>query len=250
MIPIDANSIKKLHDALTFYHLLIEMTIVSIHQPCYLPWPIFFDKILNCDIFVLQDDVQYGKNRWHNRNVLRTKEDKIHLTIPTTAKLGTKINEVKIDNNQKWKQKHQRTIEINYSRHPYFDQYWKELEKIYERDYELLIDINLEIIQFFVNKLNIKRKLVLSSEFGINKCGSDKILELCKMLDADTYFSGRFGKEFLKPKDFQDDDIDVVFQKFRVFNYNQVYEPFIENLSTLDMLFNCGNKSIEILKNR
>lgn len=224
------------------------MTTVSIHAPSYLPWPIFFDKVTNCDIFVFLDDIQYKKNEYQNRNRLRTKEDPIHITIPVKSSITDKINEVRIDNSKNWKEKHKKTIEINYKKYPYFNSYWDDLEKIYEKNYDLLIDINLETINFLLKKLKINTKTIFSSELGIRKKGSDRLLEICKSLNAKTYFSGRYGTNFIKEKDFTDNKIQIKFQEYNLCKYQQKYKPFIPDLSTLDVLFNNGEQSKKIIK--
>ena len=226
----------------------IKLVTVSIHQPSYLPWPLFFDKFLNCDVFVFLDDVQYEKNGWQNRNLIRTKERPIHLTIPVHSSTKTNLNKIKIDNSKNWKEKHIKSFLINYSNYPFFKLYWNELKKIYEKDYDLLYDINIKIIQFILKKINIKTKSITSSELNIHKQGSDKILEICKILNAEIYFSGRFGINYLKKEEFVKNNIEIKFQKSHLFKYPQKYNPFIENLSTIDLLFNMGPKALSTFK--
>ena len=88
---------------------------VAIHQPQYLPWLGFFDKMDQADVFVLLDDVQYKKNEWQNRNKIRTSETWQWLTVPIIGKFGQMIKDVKINDLEPWRAKHIKAIEYNYS---------------------------------------------------------------------------------------------------------------------------------------
>ena len=84
--------------------------IVTIHQPNFIPWLGFFNKVINCDIFVILDDVEFSKDSFINRNKIRTSEGWMWLTIPVKMKLGEKINEVIVDNSKRWYEKHKKSI--------------------------------------------------------------------------------------------------------------------------------------------
>ena len=106
------------------------MTIISIHQPVYLPWLGFFKKILYSDVFVFLDDVQYVKRQWHNRNQIRTKDGAHFLSVPIEKNSGKKLNEVKISYDTDWNITHKKTIKYNYIKSAFFDNYWKFFENI------------------------------------------------------------------------------------------------------------------------
>lgn len=223
------------------------MTLISIHQPVYLPWLGFFKKIISSEIFVFLDDIQYEKNGWHNRNKIKTFDGSMWLTVPVNSKTDVKLNEILIENKSKWSTKHSKSISINYFKSKYFETYWSDLELIYQKNHDRLINLNLEIINFILKKMNIKTKIVFSSELKISKSNSDRILEICKKLNADSYLSGIQGKNYLKLNDFAENKIDVLFQNFQHPVYSQLYEPFVSNLSSIDLLFNEGQNSYEIL---
>ena len=71
---------------------------LSCHQPQYLPWLGYFDKINKSDIFVFLDDVQYKKREFQNRNKIRNSTGEEWLTVPVISKdkYAQKLNEVKI----------------------------------------------------------------------------------------------------------------------------------------------------------
>ena len=69
---------------------------VAIHQPQYLPWIGYFDKLNRADVFVLLDNVQYKKNEWQNRNRIRTSQGWQWVTVLVLYHYPEKINAVKI----------------------------------------------------------------------------------------------------------------------------------------------------------
>lgn len=224
------------------------MTTISIHQPVYLPWLGFFKKILDCDYFVFLDDVQYEKNGYHNRNKIRTNEGWSWLTVPVKARFGMRLLDVPIDNQIKWSQKHKKTIETNYSKSLFFNDYWFSFKTIYDKKYDLLIDLNMEIIKYLLAQFKIPTRYTFSSTLNISESGSDKILKICKVLGANTYLSGPFGKQYLKEKDFVENKIMIKYQNFQHPVYRQSKKPFVSNMAAIDLLFNEGNNSENILQ--
>lgn len=223
------------------------MTIISIHQPVYLPWIGFIDKLVSSDVFVFLDDVQYEKNGFQNRNKIKTESGEMWLTIPTSGKSKTLLKDVKVDNTSRWEEKHLKSIVQNYSKAQFFNKYWKEMNKFYEKSYEYLIDFNMEIILFLMKNFKIKTKILFSSELEISKKGSERILDICKSLNAEEYISGIGGKNYLNVDDFNKNNIKIKFQKFKHPIYNQSFESFIPNLAAIDLLFNEGENSVNII---
>lgn len=224
------------------------MRTISIHQPGYLPWLGFFKKIISAEVFVFLDDVQYEKNGWQNRNKIRTDKGEIWLTVPVKLKFGALLKNITIDNSSNWAKKHSKSITLNYSKAKFFSKYWNNLEKIYQKEFDNLIDLNLEIIKYMMEKFGIKTKTILSSELEIRDQGSDRILKICKAFGADSYLSGVAGKDYLKIDEFRSNNIQVMFQNFQHPFYNQIFDPFYPNMASIDLLFNEGENAEKILK--
>ncbi len=222
---------------------------IFIKQAQYLPWIGFFRNMIESDILVILDDVQYAKNGWYNRNKIRTSINWMWLTLPVKVSLGEKFNEVKIDNSQNWQEKHSKAIYINYQKSEYFEKYWREIKNIYDKKYEYLFDINFDFIKLFLDIFSINKKIILSSKLNIQKTGSDRLLEICNLLKGDVYLSGEMGKKYLKEDDFKRNNIDVIYQNFQHPEYKQTYKPFIPNMSFIDLLFNEGDNSLKIIQN-
>jgi len=223
---------------------------LTIHQPQYLPWLLYFDKIDRADTFVYLDDVQYQKDGFQNRNQIKSSQGKQWLTVPVIHDFGQKISEVEINNREHWRDKHWKSLKYKYSKAEYFDQISEKLNPIYNSSWEKLVKLNIETTNLLIDLLNIEVDLLRSSNLEVNGRGSEKVLNICKSLEADTYISGQGGKDYLSLGNFGSAGINVVFQEYNYPEYTQLYmsQGFIPELSVVDLLFNCGPDSLEILR--
>lgn len=217
---------------------------VAIHQPQYLPWIPYFDKILQSDQFVLLDNVQFQKNGLQNRNEIKTSQGKTWLTVPIKHSFGQAINETEIAS-QKGVSKHLKTLEQNYRKSPYFDAIFPLVESTILKEHKLLSDLNCKLLIQFLKYIGFEGKLVLASEMNCQGQGSDLILNICKKLGATRYLSGPGGKNYMNLNDFKKNNIEVIFQKYHNIPYPQIYEKqgFVKDLSAIDLFFNAGPKS-------
>ncbi|MBU1996568.1 MAG: WbqC family protein, partial [Candidatus Omnitrophica bacterium] len=110
--------------------------IVSIHQPQYLPWLGYFDKIIRSDVFVLLDNVQFKKNDWQNRNKIKTSQGAQWITVPIIHDFGQSISDTQTNNTVNWKEEHLKTLTINYSKSKYFKKYISLFEEAYPGYFE------------------------------------------------------------------------------------------------------------------
>lgn len=215
---------------------------ISIHQPQYMPWPGYFNKILHSDIFVLLDDVQYKKNEWQNRNRIKSSSGELWLTVPVYYSFGQKINEIKIDTKILWQKDHLKTIELNYKKSPFFNEVFPLVEKVLNKEYTYLVDINIESIKMVLNYLNIEKKIVKSSDYKIVGEKTLRLINICKTLGGDTYLSGQGAKDYIIKEEFEKNNIKLEFQEYKLQEYPQLFGRYIPNLSILDMMFNCGKE--------
>ncbi len=221
---------------------------VAIHQPQYLPWLGYFDKMDQVDVFVLLDDVQYKKNEWQNRNKIRTASQWQWLTVPVMYKFGEKINEVRIDSHQDWRARQMKGLEINYSNAPYFWDYFTFFRDVFAQEWEFLVDINIYFIEYLKDALGIKTDLVRSSVLKVNGSKTERLVEICKALKADTYLSGAGGDEYLDKGLFEESGIVLEFQHYSPPRYSQAFGGFYPNMSVVDLLFCHGKESLSIIK--
>ena len=220
---------------------------VAIHQPQYISWIPYFSKIYQSDIFVFLDDVQYQKNGLQNRNYILCKNGQTRLTIPVSSKFGDKINEAKIADNNILK-KHWQTIGQCYKQAIYFSEINALLREIYQKDYTLLSELNIEIIKGILDYLSIKTELINSSNIVKQGTKSGLILAICKYVKADTYLAGSGGLDYLNIEDLRQEGIKIQVLEYNFKPYLQhISGGFVDKLSILDLLFNQGTKSIKYL---
>lgn len=223
--------------------------IISVHQPQYLPWLGYFDKIARSDCFVFLDDVQYKEREFQNRNKIRTDRGWVWLTVPVISQGQGRqnISEVKIDNEIPWQRKHLGSIKTAYANAEYFKEYFPGLEEVLSRKWEYLKDLNIELIRFILNFLSISTPISFDSDLKITTARTQRIIDICKKMKADTYFSGFGGKDYLEESIFARENIKLFYQDFQHPQYRQCYEPFEPYMSIIDLMFNHGEKSKEIL---
>jgi len=223
--------------------------IVSIHQPQYLPWLGYFDKIERSDIFVFLDNVQFKKNEWQNRNKIKTSEGWQWLSVPVIHKFMQKISEVKINNTVWWGKKHLNALITNYSKAPFFKDHEEFFEQTYGQDWDVLVDINISMIEYLVKALGLSgKKLVKASEYESREEPTARLVDICMQLGGDVYLSGKDGASYMNLDEFAKEGIKVIFQDYKHPNYPQLYGSFEPYMSVVDLLFNCGPESLSILK--
>ncbi|MFB0564869.1 MAG: WbqC family protein [Candidatus Aminicenantaceae bacterium] len=227
------------------------MKIVAIHQPNYLPWAGYFYKILKCDTFVFLDNVQYEKSSFINRNRIKTSQGAAWLTVDVITKnrFGQFINEVEINNRVSWAKKHWRSISQNYSKAPNFDAYRDFFENTYQRNWEKLVDLNKYLIVAICEIIGIKDTTILdASELDVQGKGTELLINTSKAVNADVYLSGFGGAKYMEEDAFNNAGIKLKYYDFKHPVYTQLFGEFIPNLSIIDLLFNEGEKSIQILR--
>lgn len=223
---------------------------LTIHQPEHLPWLGLFHKISQADTFVVLDDVQYRRRYFQNRNKIRTKDGWQWLIVPLEKEDRDEllIKDARVFREDlRWRKDNLEAVRLNYSKAGHFREYWEEFQNIYARDFEFLIDLNMALINFFLQKLNLTAKVVFSSQISATGFKSDLILDICLRSGAKTYISGISGKDYLSLDTFMENGIEVIFQEFHHPIYKQLHEPFIPCMSAVDLLFNHGNKSLDII---
>jgi hypothetical protein len=226
---------------------------IAISQPTYLPWLGYFDLIDQVDAFVLLDSVQFEKQSWQQRNRIKTPAGLQWLTVPVAfrGRFGQRIMEV-IIRDPEFPKKHLRAIELNYRRAPFFDRHFPELARILEQhpSGSRLADLNSEIIQWVCMVLDIRTTIVRSSELGQEGRRSELLVNLCRSLNADSYVSPPGSAIYLLEdlQLFADAGIDVSFQYFEHPTYRQMFSVFVPYASVLDVLFNEGETSAQILR--
>ena len=227
------------------------MTVVAIHQPQFLPWLGYFDKLDRCDVYCLLDTVQYKKNEFQNRNRIKTAQGWQWLTVPVTYRYPQKIRQVAVNPAVNWQRKHLEALRTHYRKAPFFEAYIGKFEQFNQQPFTRLTEVNISCIRLLMALLGLDRELVLASSLQVESLDPTlRLVEICRAMRADTYLSGRDGAKYMDLTMFSNGDIQVVFQNFRHPEYCQAYGSFQPNLSVIDLLFNCGPESLNILRSK
>ena len=214
--------------------------ILSAHQPAYLPWLGYFDKIIQSDIFIYLDSVQFEKNSFTNRNRIKSPQGELMLTVPVLSKghINKSLTEIEIDNKQNWRKKHLSSILMNYKKAKRFEECYAKLEVLYDKEYDFLSELCYEHLIFWLRELGIKTEIIKSSELNIDSKKSDLIFDLCRYYNTDTYISGALGKNYLEENKFKNAKINIIYQDYKHPVYEQLWGEFLSYMSILDFWMN------------
>jgi len=212
--------------------------VITIHQPDFLPWLGFFDRWKKSDLFIILDDVQFLRRGWHHRDKIKTKEGAKWLTVPVLkkGKYRQLLRDVKIDYSVNWQHKHLKTIEANYKKAPNFEHCFNKLKDIYDKNHLVLINLNLDLLQFVAEELRITTPIALASDYHVKTDSTQKLVDLVKSVNGNAYLTGLGSKDYLKESVFRKENINVIWQEFNHPNYTQLHGKNIIKLSTLDYL--------------
>ena len=223
--------------------------IVGVHQPQYLPWLGYFDKIDKADVFVLLDTVQFKKNEWQNRNKIKTAQGWQWLTVPVMYKYPQLINEVTINNKVNWQHKHEQAFLSNYTKAPYFEMVANMLEDIFSCPWEYVSQLNIAVVKSIAKALGIDTQIHVASELGeFPQDPDERLVAITKYFGAGTYLAGIGGKGYMNLDTYEKSGVEVIFQDFKHPVYKQLFGDFEPFMSIVDLIANHGDKSLTILR--
>lgn len=217
--------------------------IVSIHQPDYLPWPGFFYKILQSDIFVVLDNVQFKKGGYQNRAKIKTGKGQQWLTIPVDikGKWPLLIKDVEIANGE-WTGMHEYKLKTYYPKsYEMIKNFCSTSGKLWASNL-ILISVLMSILK--INKGKFIASHVVSDDI---KDPTERLVNICQYCNADTYLSGPSGRKYLDLDMFKKAGIKVLYTEYDTPAYPQKYGDFIGSLSIIDMLENVGIEETKCL---
>ncbi|ADQ79104.1 WbqC-like family protein [Paludibacter propionicigenes WB4] len=216
--------------------------LVSIHQPDYLPWLGYFNKIALSDVFVFLDDAQFSTDNIHNWNRIKSPQGELKIKIPVEQKLGYKINEVRTKDELKWREKHLKSISMFYRRAPYYEEVFPDFENIIMKTYPDISKLNETIIRYFCDGFGIQTKFLLSSDLNLSTFNEERVIDICKAVGGTRYYSGNGAKAYQVEEHFTNRGIQLEYTHFEPFEYPQQWGNFIPCMSVIDYVMNCGFK--------
>ncbi|TDB35157.1 hypothetical protein TEP_16790 [Stenotrophomonas sp. TEPEL] len=214
---------------------------VAILQSSYIPWKGFFDIIHDVDTFVFFDDVQYTTRDWRSRNRVISNGSPIWLSIPAGSDTKRLINEVQLADHS-WQDKHWTTIRHAYGKSPYFKTYADALESVYmARKWDSLSEFNQHMTRTLCDLLGINVRFVDSASLDAQGSKTERLVDVCRKLDATYYLSGPAARAYIEPEQFEQAGIELAYKDYSGYpKYPQSSSEFEHAVSVLDLLFNTG----------
>ncbi len=228
------------------------MKKIAILQSNYIPWKGYFDIINSVDEFVIYDCMQYTKRDWRNRNIIKTPNGPLWLSIPvdTKGKYLQQINETKVSSHD-WAKKHWNTIVMAYSKAPYFEEYRPIFEELYrkaeEEDY--LSKINYMFLTKICDLLSIKTKLTMDDMYNAHGKKTERLVSIVTEAGGDYYLSGPAAKDYIENDLFENAGIQLEYMNYEGYpEYPQLHGEYISAVSILDLLFMEGPSATKFMK--
>jgi len=231
--------------------------VVLITQSNYLPWKGYFDLIRAVDEMIILDSVQYTRRDWRNRNIIKTPNGPLWLTVPVEVKgrYQQAIDETLIANAD-WAAGHIRNIEFNYKRAAGFAEMAPWLFETLSAVASVpeLSKVNEQLISAICGKLGVTTPMrrctdLLDRQLMHDMDPTDRLLELCKVAGATTYVSGPAAKDYLDVARFNAQGIDVAWADYSGYpEYPQLWGTFDHRVSIIDLLLNTGGKALDYMK--
>jgi WbqC-like protein len=228
--------------------------LIAIHQPHYIPWLGYLDRMRKADLFIVLDHVQFERRNFQNRTTIRLEGEPKLLTVPVVqVSQKETILEKQVDNTEQgsraWGPTHFKTLKYAYRKSKYFDLYAPRLQEILETRWEKLIDLDLAMLDFVRWAFEIATPVRRSSQMRSEGAKSELLLSLCQEVGPKNTFLGGLGgsRKYLNHDAFAAAGVGVQWQDFVHPVYPQCGEgEFTPGLTSLDLLFNCGPRSREI----
>jgi hypothetical protein len=225
--------------------------ILAASRPYFAPYPGYFRRADLADLLLILDQVQFPRGTtWLTRNRFKNEQGTLWTTIPVWKKgLGLQpIQAVRICREGRWMRKLNESLRHAYGHAPYFEEHLGVLTDSVTAGSDRLIDLNLRLIGYLMQQLGIATPVVRLSELGSSAAGIGLIIDICHRLGASAYLAQRTARSHLDAGLFEAAGIELRFFTPPAPVYPQLWGDFIADLSTFDLLFNCGPKAADIIR--
>jgi hypothetical protein len=227
------------------------MRTAAIMQPTYLPWMGYFDLMDQCDVFVVLDSVQFDRHSWQQRNRVKTAHGPRWLTVPVLSRGRREqlISAVEIDPGGDFPRAHLKTIAHAYAKAPSYGRYAGSLAKILGGGHHYLGRLNAELIRWIAGELGITTELVRSSELDVQGRKVDLLVNICRQVGADRYLAPPGSRSYIEQHNlFRQHGIALEYHAYSPPRYPQLHGEFVPSLSVIDVMFNVGERSLEVVR--
>lgn len=216
--------------------------IVAIHQPDYIPWIGLYYKMAHCDTFVYLDDAQYSNEADHNVNKIKTPQGELKLKVPVEQHLGDLICNVRTKDELGWKEKHLKTIRMNYSKAPYFDAVFPGYENVINAHNGSIAELNMAINEYICDGFGIRPEILKSSDMEINTVREERVIDITLQCGGTEYLSGNGARAYQVDDHFTQRGVKLTYLDYQPIEYRQQWSKvgFLPCMSVVDYILNCG----------
>ena len=201
---------------------------IIIH-PTYFPSISHFVAIAKAEsvLYEVEDNFQKQTNR--NRTYIYSPNGIQLLNIPIkhTKISHQKTKDIRIENDFDWQKQHFKSLEAAYRSSPFFEFFEDDLQPVFEKKHDFLMDLNFEVLELLSKCMRMKIDYSKTTSYLL-----ETNPEL--ILDYRTLVNGKKDQSQFE-------------------SYQQVFDDkhgFLNNLSILDLLFNEGKFTVDYLRNQ
>jgi WbqC-like protein family len=230
--------------------------LVAIHQPNFLPWLGWFDKLARADVFILLDTVphQHGGSNYTNRVQILAQGEPCWITVPVTrgSDARHRIDRLRIADNGVWRRKLRATFAQSYAKAPFFDEAMTIADTVLDADTDLLCEFNLVALRLMAAALGLREpRLLRASTIVAEGTGTDRLVALVRAVGGDAYLTGHGASGYQEDERFAAAGIRVEYQRYAPPPYRQLRSgAFVPGLSAIDALMNCGSEAASLIGHR
>lgn len=220
--------------------------IVAIHQPNFLPWLGYFDKLARADVFVFLDNVQLQRTggSYTNRVEMIISGRRNFVTVPISrqAEQRDRIRDVRIVENGRWRRKVKSAIAQSYANAPHFDEIMPILAEILDSAEDCLAGFNIAAIAQLSRLMNLDdRATVNASTLDVSGSGTDLLIAIVRAVGGTGYLCGGGAGGYQEDEKIAAAGLTLEYQNFQHPVYPQASaREFCAGLSVVDALMNCG----------
>lgn len=218
--------------------------IAVVMQPHWLPYLGYFQLVAGADVFIFLDDVQFARRTWQCRNRILDAGQEVALEARVKKlPLQTPIRDIGLDDSVPWRERHLEQLRAAYAGRPGFADGMALMTAHYGREIDgSLSAMNRALIEEVSRRAGLSADFVLASDLNRGGRRSDHVVELCRAVGADLYFSPAGAADYIAEDGaFAAAGLPVVFQSFVARPYRQAHgDEFIPYMSFVDALMNVG----------
>lgn len=223
---------------------------IAIMQPTYLPWAGYFALMDRVDEFVFLDSVQFERRSWQQRNRIKGANGEVMLTVPVrkAPRNSVAICDVQVDYDSKFVKKHIANLTHAYKKAPYFKEYSPRIFELIGSNFDSLADLTVSLVSYCAKQLGITTSTVRASELSVAGTKDELLYNICLDRGADSYISPPGSKAYLDFSPyFGMKGFPLIYHEYTPEPYRQLHGAFVPYMSIVDLLFNEGRESLNII---